>query len=227
MNTIKEVLARLTVDQLKSLIVWLPDASRIGKKDELVGGILRSLSGVGLRALWDRLDDTQRLAVAETVHDPDGQFNGDRFQAKYGRLPDFFTKQDEGYGSSYGPPTALGLFLYWGEDRCYSLPVDLCERLRTFVPEPDPVRLNTVETLPEMLGDEPLTVRHSERDAMVDLSVLLRLADQGGIQVSDKTSLPGAAARRLLTEKLAGGDFSALFPVRVRRPLGHYRRRVH
>jgi hypothetical protein len=47
---------------------------------------------------------------------------------------------------------------------------------------------------------------------MVDLSVLLRLTDQGKIQVSDKTSLPGSATLRLLTESLAGGDFYAHKP---------------
>src|SRR6202790_3539719 len=86
------------------------------------------------------------------------------------------------------------------------------ERLRTFVLAPEPVRLNTIETLPEKIGENRLTMRHTERDAMVDLSVLLRLTDQGKIQVSDKTSLPGAATLRLLTENLAGGDFYAHKP---------------
>lgn len=208
MNTLYEALAGLTVDQLKALIVWLPDAPRTGRKDELIGGIVRSLSGAGLRAVWDRMDDTQRLAVAETAHAADGLFHGNRFRAKYGRLPDFTIKQNEkgGYRSSYEPPTALRLFLY-RDDGGYSLPVDLRKRLMDFVPEPDPVRLNTVETLPETLGESALTVRHCEREAMLDLSVLLRLADQGKIQVSDKTSLPGAPTLRLLTEKLTGGDF--------------------
>ncbi|WP_455289496.1 hypothetical protein [Cupriavidus necator] len=62
MNTLNEVLARLTIDQLKSLMRWLPDASPTGRKDLLVGAILRSLAGDGLRALWDRLDDIQRMA---------------------------------------------------------------------------------------------------------------------------------------------------------------------
>lgn len=206
MNTLNEVLARLTIEQLKSLMRWLPDAVPSGKKDQLVGAILRNLAGDGLRALWDRLDDIQRTAVAEAAYALEGFFDGNRFRAKYGRLPDFTVKDNERRHSYYGPPTALGLFLYY-QDGCYSLPVDMRERLRTFVPEPEPVRLNTVETLPENIGENPLTVRHSERDALVDLSVLLRLTDQGKIQVSDKTSLPGAATQRLLAENLAGGDF--------------------
>jgi hypothetical protein len=208
MNTLNEVLPRLTVDQLKSLMRWLPDASPTGRKDLLVGAILRSLAGDGLRALWDRLDDIQRMAVAETAYALDGLFDGNRFRAKYGRLPDFTIKENGRRYSYYGPPTALGLFLYH-QDGCYSLPDDLRERLIAFVPEPEPVRLSTIETLPDEIGEDRLTVRYTERDAMVDLSVLLRLTDQGKIQVSDKTSLPGAATLRLLTESLAGGDFYA------------------
>jgi hypothetical protein len=211
MNTLNEVLTHLTIDQLKSLMRWLPDASPTGKKDLLVGAILRSLAGDGLRTHWDRLDDIQRMAVAETAYALDGLFDGNRFRAKYGRLPDFTIKENGSRYSYYGPPTALGLFLYH-QDGCYSLPVDMRERLRTFVPEPEPVRLNTIETLPETIGESRLTVRHTERDAMVDLSVLLRLTDQGKIQVSDKTSLPGSATLRLLTESLAGGDFYARKP---------------
>jgi hypothetical protein len=205
---LNEVLPRLTVDQLKSLMRWLPDASPTGRKDLLVGAILRSLAGDGLRALWDRLDDIQRMAVAETAYALDGLFDGNRFRAKYGRLPDFTVKENGRRYSYYGPPTALGLFLYH-QDGCYSLPDDLRERLIAFVPEPEPVRLSTIETLPDEIGEDRLTVRYTERDAMVDLSVLLRLTDQGKIQVSDKTSLPGAATLRLLTESLAGGDFYA------------------
>jgi hypothetical protein len=208
MNTLNEVLPRLTVDQLKSLMRWLPDASPTGRKDLLVGAILQSLAGDGLRALWDRLDDIQRMAVAETAYALDGFFDGNRFRAKHGRLPDFTIKENGRRYSYYGPPTALGLFLYH-QDGCYSLPDDLRERLIAFVPEPEAVRLSTIETLPDEIGEGRLTVRHTERDAMVDLSVLLRLTDQGKIQVSDKTSLPGAATLRLLTESLAGGDFYA------------------
>ncbi|MBC8752716.1 MULTISPECIES: hypothetical protein [Paraburkholderia] len=213
MNTLNEVLVRLTMDQLKSLMRWLPDAARTGRKDELVGAILKSLSGEGLRALWESLDDIQRLAVAETAYDLDGLFDGNLFRAKYGRLPDFTIKEDGRRYPYYGPPTALGLFLYYQDGR-YTLPVDMRERLRTFVPEPEPVRLNTIGTLPEMHGENRLTARHSERDAILDLSVLLRLADQGKIQVSDKTSLPGSATLRLLTENLAGGDFYVPTPTR-------------
>ncbi|WP_230461566.1 MULTISPECIES: helicase-associated domain-containing protein [Burkholderia cepacia complex] len=202
---LNDALARLTIDQLKSLMRWLPDTSPTGKKDLLIGQISRSLDDDGLRTLWERLDDIQRMAVAEAAYAPDGLFDGKRFRAKYGRLPDF-TVMEDGRRSYYGRPTALGLFLYY-EAGCYRLPFDLRERLQSFVREPLPVRLSPVETLPEEAGENRLTVRCNEHDATIDLLVLLRLTDQGKVQVSDKTSLPGTATLRLLTDHLAGGDF--------------------
>lgn len=203
---LNDVLLCLTVDQLKSLMRWLPDTTPVGKKDQLIGQVLKSLGGDGLRALWDRLDDTQRMAVAEAAYAERGVFDGKRFRAKYGRLPDF-TIDEGGRRYSYrGQPTALGLFLYYEAGR-YSLPSDLGERLRGFVQEPPPVRLSPVDALPEKIGEKQLIVRRTELDALVDLPVLLRLADQGKIQTSEKTSLPGSATLRLLTEHLANGDF--------------------
>lgn len=205
-DMLNDSLTRLTVDHLKSLMRWLPDATPTGRKEQLVGQILKSLEGNGLRTLWECLDDTQRMAVAEAAHDPNGFFNATRFRAKYGRLPDFSVQEDGRRHSYYGRPTALGLFLYY-EDRLYHLPQDLRGRLRDFVPQPSPLTLNRRETLPDQVGEAPLTVTTSEHDAMVNLPVLLRLTDQGKIQVSDRTSLPGAATLRLLTEHLTGGDF--------------------
>ncbi|WP_244100194.1 hypothetical protein [Burkholderia anthina] len=205
-DMLNEVLSRLTTDQLKSLMRWLPDTAPTGKKDQLIEQILKSLDGDGLHALWVRLDDTQRMAVAEAAYAERGVFDGKRFRAKYGRLPDFTVDEGGRRYSCRGQPTALGLFLYYEAGR-YSLPFDLCERLLSFVEEPAPVRLSPVGALPEKLGEKQLTVRRTELDALVDLPVLLRLADQGKIQTSEKTLLPGSVTLRLLTEYLANGDF--------------------
>ncbi|WP_206951506.1 hypothetical protein [Trinickia acidisoli] len=141
---LNEVLSRLTMDQLKSLMRWLPDTTPTGKKDQLVGQILKSLDGDGLRMLWDRLDDTQRVAVTEAAYTAHGVFDRKRFRAKYGRLPDFTVNEVGRRYSSRGQPTALGLFLHY-EAGYYSLPRELGERLRSFVPEPSPVRLSPVD----------------------------------------------------------------------------------
>ncbi len=206
MYTLKELLTLHTVDQLKALMAYLPDVPRTGKKNDLIEGIQKCLLGTALHAVWSRLDTTQQLAVTEAVYSPDSIFHAGQFKAKYGKLPLFSVKDKECYYSSSSTPTALRLFLY-SEESGYILPDDLCEQLKTFVPEPAPFKLKTIETLPEKSGDNTLTVYQSERDALLNLSILLRLVDQGKIQVSDKTSLPGSATLRLLTEHLVGGDF--------------------
>jgi hypothetical protein len=208
MSKLKEALARHTVDELKSLMRCLPDAAPTGKKDELVNKIHGSLAGAGLHGLWNRLDDTQRLAVAETLYALDGVFHRDRFRAKYGKLPDFSVKEPGSRYSYYRQPTPLALLLYYQEGY-YGVPADLGEQLRAFVPEPAPVQLHTIKGLPEMVRESRLVLRNNERDAMVDVTVLLRLVDQGKVQVSDKTSLPGTATLRLLTDSLVDGDFYA------------------
>ena len=58
MAQLKDVLARHTMDQLKSLMRCLPESSPSGKKDDLISKIQQGLSGAGLHALW-RLDDTR------------------------------------------------------------------------------------------------------------------------------------------------------------------------
>lgn len=129
MAQLRDVLVHHTIDQLKSLIRCLPDASPSGKKDNLVSKIQQGLSGPGLHALRNRLDDTQRLAVAETVYSVDGRFHPERFRAKYGRLPDFSVSEKGSRYSYYRQPTSLALLLY-NQGGYYSVPADLCEQLR-------------------------------------------------------------------------------------------------
>jgi len=209
MKTLSEALARKTVDELKALAALLPEVARAGRKDELMAAVLSHLGGAALRSLWDRLDEMQRLAVAESLYTPGGLFDSHRFRAKYGALPRFSVAGGDNkrsFSSRYEPPTPLCLFLH-KDVLQHSLPLDLGERLRSFVPEPAVANLPVVESLPDNVDDEPLTVRCTEREAIVDLPVLLRLADQGKLQVSDKTSQPGTTTLRLLADKLSGGDF--------------------
>ncbi|MCI4430016.1 MAG: hypothetical protein JHC40_12710 [Burkholderiales bacterium] len=209
MNTLSEALARKTVDELKALAALLPQVARAGRKDELIAAILSHLDGEALRSLWQRLDEMQQLAVAESLYTPGGLFDSQLFRAKYGALPRFSVAAGDdkrSFGRRYEPPTPLCLFLY-RDALQQSLPLDLGERLRRFVPEPAAASLRLTESLPDRVDDEPLTVRCTEREAIVDLPLLLRLADQGKLQVSDKTSQPGTTTLRLLADKLSGGDF--------------------
>ena len=208
MITFVDMLSRLTVSDLKPLAALLPEAPPSGRKDDLIGTIVRGLSPDGLRLLWANLDEPQRLAVAEALYAGDGIFDEDQFHAKYGGLPTFAAKGD--YGRT-GKPTRLALFLFL-DDRRRCVPAELRPALKAFVAQPEPARIQSLDALPPAIDEIPLTVRLTERDALVDLAVMLRLTDQSRIQVSDKTSLPSAGTLRLLTGKLAGGDFYGDIP---------------
>ena len=58
----------------------------------MVAAIESRLGGASLRRLWDGLDELQRLAVGEALHDADG-FEAARFEAKYGALPSGFGRR--------------------------------------------------------------------------------------------------------------------------------------
>ncbi len=204
LTTLVDALSRLNVSDLKPLVAWLPEVPPSARKDDLIGTIRRGLSPGGLRLLWAGLDELQRLAVGEALYSVQGVFDPDVFRAKHGRLPEFLTGP-RANGRS-GSPTRLALFLF-AHDRGQCVPMDLHPALTAFVPRPEPARIASVDVLPPAIGETTLTVRHTERDALVDLAVMLRLAEQGRMQVGDKTSLPTASTLRLLAGKLAGGDF--------------------
>ena len=214
MMLLNDTLNFLTMDDLKSIGHSLTDMPRNGPKQKLLDFFRHQLSGASLRATWQMLDDTQRLAVSEAVHEPLGRFSEKRFRAKYGRPPGFFTPPPEGlrlrpWDRWEGKPTALGLFLFRERDGSYQVPSDLRQELRDFVPEPAPVQVQVCNELPQHYHEHTLTVRTCEREALTDLAIVLRLADQGRIPVSDKTSLPGTSTLRLLADTLTGGDFYA------------------
>jgi len=110
MTTLVDALSRMTVDQLKPLVAWRSEGPPKGRKDELIGGIVRGLSASGLRLLWSGLDDLQRLAVAQALYAGDNAFHSDQFRAQYGRLPAFTTEARPGTrtGSGFVAKRTLG-----------------------------------------------------------------------------------------------------------------------
>lgn len=244
---LRTALELLTVDKLKELLNLLPSESKATRKADLIAAVENDLSGEKLKALWEKLDETQKLAVAETIYSADGYFNAPRFQAKYGVLPVFKTeKESSRYGAA---PTVLRLFIHpasiYGSEASGYVPADLKRRLASLVKKPTASPLPLVEELPDYYaredeehewqeGDQginiiarggvytmptqppkvevstveiPLIRRDTENDALSELTVMLRLIDQGKLAVSDKTYLPGAAALRELGNRLNRGDF--------------------
>jgi hypothetical protein len=74
------------------------------------------------------------------------------------------------------------------------------------VPIPPPLTITSSEALPKTRA---LIVRLTEREALQEVVIMLRTIEQARVQVSDKTALPGSATQRLLSDKLAGGDYYA------------------
>jgi hypothetical protein len=200
-----EALERLTVPELKVLLGHVPGADTAGRKDQLLERIIAGMQGSGLQAIWARLDQTQQAAVAEAAHNPYGEYSQQRFEAKYQCLPSFEVEQGKSNGYSIRRKSALALFIHYVHDvRCHVVPADLRARLLNFVPQPAPLAIASSDTPADAAG---LTLRLTEREAAQELVVMLRTLEHARVQVSEKTAVPGTAALRLLSEKLAGGDF--------------------
>lgn len=218
LQRVVEALNGLTVDDLKRHLSLLPAAEKPARKPELVAEIARHLEGDGLRGLWERLDEAQRMAVSEVVHSPDGLFRAERFQARYGRQPNWGTRDQWGYNRT---PSLLCLFIY----RDGVMPVELQERLKAFVPEPPTPKLKVTDEPPEFFNwreesfdfearrrdvkvkQIPVAQVAMERHAPHDLHTILRLVERGKLSISDKTSLPSSATIDEIAALLRGGDY--------------------
>lgn len=195
------------------------------RKADIAAVIKRHLDEDRLRTVWQCLDELQRAAVAEVVHSSSTKFQADRFHAKYGRGPNWGTK--DRYGSRLSPSPLC--FFFYGNG---VMPHDLKVRLKTFVPRPAEVRIKTLAELPadydlpfsrwnaktktreEGTEPVPLKVRESERPAQRELLSILRLIDSGKVSVSDKTRRPSAATIKAVTSILENGDYYPILPVK-------------
>ena len=190
------------------------------RKADMAKAIEGYLHGSSLRTIWETLGEHQQLAVRETLHGFGGEFDPERFKAKYGKLP----KDYEGGSSSQ--PSPLNFFLYPKERHRQSpsiVPPDLAKRLKDFVPPPPEPKLSAVEELPDTVqqrrrgycpsgqkfGFEPMELvrRDMKQAAAHDLLAVLRLVEQGRVAVSVKTRRATAAAMRRIAEVLHGEDF--------------------
>jgi hypothetical protein len=226
--SLRATLDGCTVDELKKLVALLPGVTmKAPRKEELIAALERSLLGDGVVQLWTQLKPLEQSAVAEAVHSPDGVFDAGAFQAKYVALPLFHAEAKNHWQRA---PTLLGLFIYPQAQGGRSIPDDLRDKLRSFVPRPATAKLSSCEQLPErpprewtshsfdekagaMVHDQheaPLLVRLSEQAAFQDLRTVLRLIDQEKVSVSSKTLLPSKGTMTLLNDLLREHDFFEL-----------------
>ena len=218
---LEEALLALRGEDLRAMTKLLPIAKPLPtRKADMATAIMGHLAGERLSDVWEDLDETQRLAVAEALYDLDRRFHQDRFRAKYGKLPKGLN--DLGYHQS----SPLRLFLYPLTPRGGApavVPVDLAERLRSFVPEPQEVEVASTTELPAMFRQarrgyfssergrpfDPVELqrRDGEQSALREVMTLLRLVDTNAVAVSATTRRATSASVRRIANVLEGGDF--------------------
>lgn len=220
-SSMQEALESLNVEFLKQMLSFLNE-ERSGRKEDLVARLLPKFDEEGLRSLLARLDEIQRAAVAEAVHDPEGRHYPDRFQARYGRPAGIPRVGWTGLGGC----SPLSFFFFGG----HVLPRDLRDRLRSIVPPPVPPSLQTTDTVPatierhrskwvqsqsksrEWVEQLPVVQRATERAALHDLVAVLRLIDQGKVAVGEATGRPTGTGMTAVSAVLCEPDFYAECP---------------
>jgi hypothetical protein len=210
--TLQETLESFTVAELKQRRAQIPAAGGSTRKDSLIATIRGYLFSDALVTVVARLSELESSAVAEAVHNWQGEFDGVAFKAKYGALPDHFTRDRYAWYSraAAAPPSALELLFYNGR-----IPDDLAARLAELLPKPPALQIATLddEQLPEVVlrseDDEAEPLRRGDTEVKVqqELPALLRLIAQGGLAVGAKTGLPGAAAVGRIEALLLNGDW--------------------
>ncbi len=223
-ETVKRALEREGHDTVKRLGELLAVKPKSRRKVDIVEAILPYFEDSKLLDIFNRLDETQKKAVAEAVYHPKNEFDDGRFKAKYGAAADFGKPRE-----MYGEPTAtfLRLFIYRDEVSQF-VPADLSEKLKNFVAPPEKLKVNSHAELPETftlsevnfnwrtkqqevkIKEIPLTALETELAALGDVNAVLRLVDAGKIAASDKTFQPSAASVVEITSVLQGGDFYEL-----------------
>jgi hypothetical protein len=206
---VAEAFTQLNLDDLRPL-GKLVSHDAPSRKQDLVPYLTQKLAREDVvRRLYESLDNLGQAAVQEALADPMGTVDPNRFQAKYGRLPNLGTRK------SAAP---LRLFM----PGSWSVPTDLRPILKTFVPEPRAVSISTSDELPSTVprqvpswllsrGEKPeprpLRQRLTAGAALREIPAMLRLVDAGKVRVGEKSRKPGEATVQAIAPLLVNGDF--------------------
>ncbi len=212
--TLNEALNEQSSEDLKRWAKrFLPFRLVSTRKADVIRDIERCLlTDDGLSYVWNHLTDLEKEVVRETVHDDRPVFNERRFKWKHGMAPPGISTANR-YTTYI---TYLNMILY-GErySKPDTIPVELVEKLKQFVEPPEPVILNSIESLPETVqlpdgSQQPLMVRSMERIAVHELKIMLRLIENESLAVSAKAKKPTVTTLRRFKEQLIDGDYYEL-----------------
>ena len=215
-QSLKSALEKIPVGALKKMLGLVTGKNCSGRKAEIIEKIYELMGkNDNLRRIYSNLDSWQSIAVSETVHAINSHFDADRFMAKYGNIPSW------GNIDTCHPDPGFINFIFFSQ----TIPDDLKEQLKRFVPKPKVSVLPTSENLPDsyelqetkwdpsvkksVSSVQALKISVIETEICVahELPAILRMIDANKLQVSDKTRFPSTATMHSLTSLLYGGDY--------------------
>jgi hypothetical protein len=216
-----EALNNENSDELQKRIRLLDVSARDcpKRKADRVEYLRGYLLSTGLHFQIAQMSEAEQTMVADVVHNQSGVVDEARLLARYGSIPSGYLQAQPGYWSQwYGQSkpksvkSLLGLIFY---RQC--IPVELRDRLKKLLPRPEQDRVTVTgsDALPTTVegssdsGELPVYRRNMELAAHQDLYTVLRLIDQGGISVSEKTHVASAASMNRISAELYEGDFFA------------------
>lgn len=211
-----DILYEYSNDQLKGL-ARLCGCGSITRKADRVECIRQALlNPASLRALWEKMDNLSRRAVASAYHNG-GEFNSAAFVAQYGSMPPRPQKGVAGW--FYPEPIILDLFIHNapGPQRytfTARIPEDMMPLLAELVPPAEKFQVTGQPAAPESLTGphgEPIELMRAETEqaGLHDLRAYLRLVDRGEIRPSSSARLTATGAKKIL-DNLMLPDFLPL-----------------
>ena len=203
MPTLHDLLWNKNLEQLKSHLKLLEIQFKPTRKAEIIEIIKSQYHGKGLHKICKSLDKLDQMAAAEACHDPQGCLRETRFKAKYGSPAKIYKESKNRWGHKETASLQKLLF-YIPSARTYGIPEDLIERLTSLLPPPLKTQLKNASNLQELPEQ---TVYLTESYAFANLTAILYMAENGELQVSEKTGLPSAAGSKKIASNLSLGDF--------------------
>ena len=227
--TLNQALNVLTVERLTQQMKFFPTLSVPKRKAELVEVLESQLTGKSLKSLWNSLGETAQAAIAEAIHNNEGEYRADLFLAKYGALPDW-GEELSGKSQYSAKLSRYSLFFFPLRsyyDEGYQMPMDMVQELRSYVPPPKKLTLKSSEQpQPPIRFRSPISI-HQRCDLGSNLSLkqliqrfceqsiwrskicwgVLRLVHLGKVSVSDKTLMPSKAAIKAIAGVLQPEDY--------------------
>ena len=213
----KRILENLNVDVLKVLARRMDLPKTLTRKGDLIEAMARKVEN-DLQGVLNFMSHAERLLLAEAAFH-EGRISPRVFSSKYGisaPLPNPWMRPDGA--------VLTALMFERNALSLYEVPKELINALQDSLPEPEPAKVKTVDSLPASYAPSkryshspnqpprPLRVHEGEKAVFTELRRVLRLVQGAKIKVTDKGRRPTDGAVRLISTALSPSDFDLKSP---------------